>query len=129
MLPYLFLLFIELFFDLLRKEVEIRNFKLHHQRKDPFITHLSFIDDLIAFLNGEKHTIECFTRVLQQFKGRWGLQVNHQKSHIFYVGMIDVQVKERAKMNQFAIRVLLVNYLGIPLITKRLSHVNYLPLI
>lgn len=83
MSPYLFVLVVELFSDLLRKEVKMGNYKLYHKGKDPVITHLFFADDLIAFLNGDRAIVECITRVLQEFRRSSGLQVNHKKFGFF----------------------------------------------
>lgn len=46
--PYLLVLVIDLFSELMGQEVDRGNFKLHHRCKDPIITHLSFADDLFA---------------------------------------------------------------------------------
>lgn len=55
----------------------------------PYDYTLSFADDLIAFLNGDRHTVECFTRVLQEFKACSGLEFNQQKTQMFCASMID----------------------------------------
>lgn len=127
--PYLFVLVMELFVDLLKNEVLEGNFKLNYRCKDPMITHLSFVYDLIAFLNGDRHIVESLTRVLQEFKMCSSMEVNQQKTQAFCVGMDDIQIGEVANTAGFNIELLPVRYLGLPLITKRLSHADCLSLI
>lgn len=52
------MLVIELFVGLLKREALPGNFQLHYICKDPMIAHLSFVDNLIAFLNGDRLIVE-----------------------------------------------------------------------
>lgn len=101
MSPSLFVLVMELFAKVVRKEIVQGNFKLHHRCKDPNMIHLAFADDLIAFLNGDRGTIECFSRVLQEFRSCTGLEANKMKSQFLCASMTDTQIAEAAQITDF----------------------------
>lgn len=60
---------------------------LHYKCEDHVITHLSFVDGLIAFFNGDEESARGFKKVLATFARCTGLHVNNQKSQVFCAGM------------------------------------------
>lgn len=54
---YLFVLVMDLFSQIMARAVHDGDYKLHHRCKNPVITHISFTDDLIAFMNKDIDTM------------------------------------------------------------------------
>lgn len=67
----------------MHKSIRTGEFKLHYRCEDPLITHLFFIDDLIAFMGGDTGTMGVFMDNLKTFTNCSRLEVNFNKSHIF----------------------------------------------
>ncbi|XP_050233005.1 uncharacterized protein LOC126681507 [Mercurialis annua] len=89
--------------------------------KDLKIKHISFADDLFVFCKGNLRSVKQIADVLKPFNDVSGLQVNNQKSCIYFCG-VDNDVKENI-LNELSFKEgsLPVKYLGVPLIGKRLS--------
>lgn len=67
--------------------------------------------------------------MLVKFGGCSGLRVKLQKSQMFCTGMSDEVAERLSSIVQIHRGQLLVRYLGLPLITKRLSHGDCIPLV
>jgi hypothetical protein len=85
------------------------------------LSHLCFADKLLIFSVATLASVWCCIGALAEFEALSGLKANHSKSSIFLA-----RVTPAAKQNLFELlhmpeRVLLVRYLGVPLISKRLS--------
>lgn len=111
MSPYVFVLLMELFNQIMMKSVRPGKCLLHHKCSDPQITHLSFADDLIAFMHGDSQPARGFRGNLEVLRDCTGLQVNLDKSLVFSSG---IGQDEWVKMNiiQFPVGVLPIKYLG-----------------
>ncbi|XP_050217893.1 uncharacterized protein LOC126668754 [Mercurialis annua] len=97
------------------------NFSYHSGCKILKIKHMSFADDLFIFCKSEIRSIKQIARVLQHFYGVSGLQINEQKSCIYFSGVHE-SVKSCILMEMgFIEGTLPIKYLGVPLISKRLS--------
>lgn len=129
MSPYLFVLVIDMFSDIIKNAVDGGDISLHQRCADPVITHLSFADDLIAFFYGDENSARGFKAVLEKFRVCSGLQVNVLKSLIFCAGMSDQQAENIYTIVDFNKGELPVRYLGLPLITKKLCHADCMPLL
>ena len=66
---------------------------------------------------------------LNRFENFSGLQVNKQKSAIFLAGISDAIRNEMLNITGFSLGRLPMKYLGVPLLSTRLSHYDFQPLI
>lgn len=127
--PYLFMIAMEGLIGILHKAIPVSPFKYHWKCKKNCFTHLSFADDLMLFCHGDIDLIRVIKNSLEMFNNQSGLSVNLAKSQIFTAGM-DRDVKQ-VIMGQlgFQAQSLRVTYLGVPLITSRLTNLNCMPLV
>uniref|UniRef100_A0A2N9IBN2 Reverse transcriptase domain-containing protein n=1 Tax=Fagus sylvatica TaxID=28930 RepID=A0A2N9IBN2_FAGSY len=128
--PYLFVIAMEGFTRLLKRRVlEFRNFKFHPQCKQLQITHLSFADDLLLFSSADLPSIQLIKSVLEEFKDISGLALNPNKSEVFFAA-VPGEIKEQIlSCLQFKEGNLPVRYLGMPLISGKLTYKDCQPLI
>uniref|UniRef100_A0A2N9FNM3 Reverse transcriptase domain-containing protein n=1 Tax=Fagus sylvatica TaxID=28930 RepID=A0A2N9FNM3_FAGSY len=128
--PYLFVIAMEGFTRLLKRRVlEFRNFKFHPQCKQLQITHLSFADDLLLFSSADLPSIRLIKSVLEEFKDISGLALNPNKSEVFFAA-VPGEIKEQIlSCLQFKEGNLPVRYLGMPLISGKLTYKDCQPLI
>ncbi|XP_050207686.1 uncharacterized protein LOC126657101 [Mercurialis annua] len=88
------------------------------------LNHLMFADDLMLFCHEDIDSVKYFTENLSKFKNTPGLEINPSKSQIFFCN-VDDSVKVSI-MNSLGFKedILPLRYLGIPLISTRLSKVD-----
>lgn len=109
--PYLFVLAMK-DLSLLLEEVAIR------------LNHLCFADELLVFFPTTIDSVTTIIRILAEFETISGLWANPSKSFIFLAGVsqeLKVSILDLVSMLKGT---LLVRYLGVPLITKRLTYVD-----
>ncbi|GJY48856.1 RNA-directed DNA polymerase, eukaryota, reverse transcriptase zinc-binding domain protein [Tanacetum coccineum] len=124
MSPYLFTLVMEVFNLIMRKNISgNKNFKYHHRCKKLEITHLSFDDDLLVFC----HSV--IKEALEEFSSYSRLKANMHKSTVFFGGMTSAEQNIILGIVPFAIGKLPVRYVGVSLITKKISSTDCKPLI
>ncbi|KAG5239597.1 RNA-directed DNA polymerase, eukaryota, reverse transcriptase [Salix suchowensis] len=104
-------------------------FKYHGRCKKNAITHISFADDLMFFCHGDSNSVGIIKDCLDNFAKFSGLSINLNKSSLFMSGVS--REDQRAIVDKLGVQVqpLPVTYLGIPLITSRLSKTDCLPLL
>ena len=105
------------------------DFKYQHGCRKLKITHLGFADDLIVFSHGDCDSVKVIKETLDEFSRFFGLKVNMQKSTIFFVGLSMPEQDNIVQILPFTIGRLPVRYLGVPLVTKKLSASDCKPLI
>ncbi|GKV49366.1 hypothetical protein SLEP1_g56121 [Rubroshorea leprosula] len=93
------------------------------------LTHLCFADDLIIFTDGASSSLSAINNVLTQFYQLSGLKVNYSKSEIFCCGISSEEIKKLTAAYGFKAGVLPVRYLGVPLITGKLTEKDLKPLV
>ncbi|KAG7542496.1 Reverse transcriptase domain [Arabidopsis thaliana x Arabidopsis arenosa] len=106
-----------------------RRFGYHPRCKSIGLTHLTFADDLMVLSDGKIRSIEGIMEVFDQFAKRSGLKISVEKSTIYLAGISDSGRCEIESHFQFAVGCLPVRYLGLPLVTKRLTSTDYSPLL
>ena len=89
----------------------------------------SFVDDLLIFTKGKLDSIVGIQNVMQLFYSFFGLQLNCAKSELFSFGVSKDQLMEIQQHTGFKLGTLPVRYLGVPLITRRLSEKDCIPLV
>lgn len=129
MSPYLFVMVMEILTLLLQKKVVEGEYMLHHKSSNPQITYLCFADDLIAFLYGDVGSALALKETLQTFTRCTALIANPEKSQIFLAGVDDFTKDSIVAALGFNQGELPIRYLGLPLFTSKLTHVDCLPLI
>ncbi|XP_062167062.1 uncharacterized protein LOC133873362 [Alnus glutinosa] len=121
--PYLFAVAMEVLSLLLAEGASssISRFSFHPKCHDLNLTHLCFADDLLIFSAANLSSISSIKDILGEFESLSGLKVNPAKSSFFCSSVKPVEKEGllnalQMKEDRFPIR-----YLGLPLITKRLS--------
>lgn len=119
---------LEVLNSLILRHIEAGKLQVHPKCKDPMLTHLLFADDLFWFTKPTVANIQSIMEILDDFKVITGLQINMQKSSIIFAG-----VENQIKNDILAISGLSELppssfYLGLPLITRRITTTDCLPL-
>lgn len=85
--PYLFVIAMNCLSMLLDKEARSGSLSYHHQCHKTKLTHLSFADDLLIFIDGSIESVQKVLSILHDFEVRLGLAVSIQKSSFFASGL------------------------------------------
>ncbi|GAA0151699.1 reverse transcriptase [Lithospermum erythrorhizon] len=97
--------------------------------EDLEITHLSFADDMILLSSANASNFKAIKEVLEEFGELTGLQLNCQKSKIYFGSTkqeVKTQIRKLMGMEEDS---LLMTYLGIPLSSRKLGKEDYSKLI
>ncbi|XP_020263459.1 uncharacterized protein LOC109839447 [Asparagus officinalis] len=127
--PYLFVLGMEY---LSRSLNALRNdnlFKYHPKCQSLGITHLIFADDLLLFAKADGYSIMKLFYCLKEFSRVSGLEANPAKCSIYFSGVDDGLKNQVCSLLNFPEGMLPIHYLGLPLISKRLSYLDCSPLL
>ena len=106
---------------LAKKTSEDQRFSYHWKCHNTKITHLCFADDLILFCDGSFQSASILLEALSTFTAHSGLQPNKSKSSIFVAGDNEELQNAICDLFGFIKGELPVKYLGVPLITTRLT--------
>ena len=101
----------------------------HSKCKKISLTHLCFADDLLIFSKGNLSSILGIQNVLNVFYAMSGLQLNCTKSELFSSGVDRGNLDEIQHVTGFKTGSLPVRYLGVPLVTRRLTDKDCRPLV
>ena len=127
--PFLFLIAMKAFSRSLSKVVLHPRFDFHPKCKAINLSHLCFADDIFLFAKGNATSVQITMEELAKFEAFSGMQVNKQKSAVFLVGINDSVKATILNMTGLSLGSLPVKYLGVPLISSRLSHSDCQPLL
>jgi hypothetical protein len=120
--PYLFVLAMEGFSLLLEEMARCNSLFSFHPKSRPIqLTHLCFADDLLIFSAASLDFVRAIAGVLEEFENLSGLCANPSKSSLFYASISTHEKVELLDFLKMQEEVLLVRYLGVPLITERLA--------
>jgi hypothetical protein len=123
--PYLFVPTMKVFSRLTQEYTrEGSGFKYHHRCSRMNITHLCFADDLLLFSEASLSSISVIKAALLEFEGLSGLRTNPSKSSFFCSGVSDRLKASLLQDLQMREEKLHVRYLGVPLISSKLSAGN-----
>lgn len=127
--PYLFVICMNVLSSMLNRAAANRILGYHPGCKNLKLTHLCFADDIMVFSDGNRSSIDGILKKILDFANFSRLHISLQKSTIFMAG-INATTHENI-MDQFPFDCgsLHVRYLGLPLLTKRMSSRDCLPLI
>ncbi|XP_024009969.1 uncharacterized protein LOC112085166 [Eutrema salsugineum] len=112
MSPYLFIMVMEVLSKLLENAVDNDLVRLHPQCENPRITHLLFADDLLVFSDGSKHSLDGIKQVMLEFKEICGLDMNVDKTEIFFGGYGDAEAADLSAYSGIKIGTFPTRYLG-----------------
>lgn len=127
--PYLFVIAMEALTRCILLETGRGNFKFHSRAKEAEITHLIFADDVMLFSYGDTDSVSAIMRALELFSGISGLHMNPAKCLTFF-GNVPNEVQDfTIAVSKFNRGVLPVMYLGLPLISGKLSTRDCQPLV
>jgi hypothetical protein len=120
--PYLFVIAMEVFSRVLEDHTSAREgFKYHPRCSKLRLTHLCFADDLLIFSEANLSSIAVIKNALLEFEQISGLKANPSKSSLFCAGVSDEMRALLLEDLQMKEGLLPVRYLGIPLISSKLS--------
>ncbi|WZY96943.1 hypothetical protein YC2023_069272 [Brassica napus] len=126
--PYLFVLALEVFSQLLIKKYVDGSVGFHPQTKDLQVTHLSFADDLMIFSDGSVNSVKCIADTLEDFALWSGLRMNKSKTELFAAGLNTDETIAISRLG-FNLGSLPIRYLGLPLMYRKLRISDYRPLL
>lgn len=101
----------------------------HPRCQSILLTHLCFADDLMVFTDGTKRSIEGVLKIFEEFAAMSGLKISLEKSTIYTAGISENQKVDILTSFPFATGHLPVRYLGLPLLTKKMTISDYMPLV
>ncbi|CAL1388599.1 unnamed protein product [Linum trigynum] len=119
--PYLFTIAMEVLDGLAGKAVRENQIPFHPRCKPLMITHLCFADDLMVFTNGSVRGVAGIRRLMDEFYTLSGLQCNAAKCQLFCARISKEEQQYISTITEFPLGSLHVRYLGVPLITGKLS--------
>jgi hypothetical protein len=99
----------------------VSRFGFHPRCHSLGLTHMCFADDLLIFSAANSSSIRCILAVLSDFEEFSGLKANPAKSSFFCSGVSNDTKQELLDTLHMVEGKLPIRYLGVPLITRRLS--------
>lgn len=88
-----------------------------------------FTDDLLVFTDGTKRSIENILNTFEDFAAMSGLKISLEKSTLYTAGLSEIQEGDILTCFPFASGKLPVQYLWLPLLTRRMTVNDYMPLV
>lgn len=123
--PYLFVIYMNVFSRMLDKSVVDRRIRFHPKCKTIQLTHLCFADDLMVFIDGTKRSVEETIKIFGEFAACSGLKISLEKPTLYMAGVTNTNRGLITLAFPFADGNLSVRYLGLPLLTKRMTSTDY----
>ncbi|WZZ65076.1 hypothetical protein YC2023_076446 [Brassica napus] len=127
--PYLFVIAMNCLSHMLNKAVRQNRFNYHTSCASTKLTHLSFADDLLIFIDGSIDSVQQVLQVLKEFENRSGLAVSMPKKSFYASGLTPSETDLIQASTGMALGSLPFRYLGVPLNSRKLSLTNCEPLI
>ncbi|XP_039047469.1 uncharacterized protein LOC120187962 [Hibiscus syriacus] len=119
--PYLFVIVMNVLSVLLNVAARDCVFRFHPKWKKICLTHLCFADDLLLFCHGSLDSVMGVVSILDRFYELSGLRLNAMKSEFFACGVSVNSLLQIRLATSFKISQLPVRYLGVPLVTQKLT--------
>ncbi|GJU23286.1 hypothetical protein Tco_1156628 [Tanacetum coccineum] len=118
--PYLFTLFMKILTLILRRRVNLSGLlRFHKHCEDLQIINVFFVDDLFIFARGDVDSANMIRESLDEFKSSSRLVPSIPKSMTFFCNVPNYVKISILNIMSFGEGVLLVKYLGVPLISSR----------
>ncbi|XP_038994267.1 uncharacterized protein LOC120118231 [Hibiscus syriacus] len=107
--------------SLLNVAVKHGVFRFHPKCKKISLAHLCFVDDIFIFCHGSLESVLGVISILDRFYELSGLRLNAMKSELFACGVPWCSLDLICTATGFKNGQLPVRYLGVPLVTRKLS--------
>ena len=127
--PYLFVIVMDVLSKQLDRAAGLQQFGYHPKCKKLGLTHISFADDIMVLSDGKVRSLEGIVSVFDSFAKQSGLKISMEKTTIYLASISEDNRREIESHFHFAVGCLPVKYLGLPLVTKRLTSTDYNPLL
>ena len=127
--PYLFVICMNVLSKMIDKAATDKKIALHPNCKKLQLTHLCFADDLMVFVKADKKSIQGTLAIFADFAMHSGLKISLEKSTIYMAGIPETERDSILQQFPFAFGTLPVRYLGLPLLTRKMTSSDYLPLV
>lgn len=127
--PYLFVIAMNCLSLLLDKAAEEGKFGYHHKCVESKLTHLCFADDLLIFTEGSLGSVKGVLDIVRSFESKSGLALSITKTNFFTSGLPSDEIEQIKTETGLSHASLPIRYLGIPLVTKKLTMSDCEPLI
>lgn len=114
---------------MLDKAVEKKQIGYHPRCKNILLSHLCFADDVLVFTDGTKRSVEGILEVFKDFASVSGLKISLEKSTMYTAGLQESTKEDILTTFPFSSGQLPVRYLGLYLLTKRMTVNDYLLLV
>jgi exonuclease III len=125
---YLFLIVMEVLTVTLRTSYNNKIIKYHPKCNQQQITSIMFADDVMVFTKPELPSLKGINEALQNFYKMTGLSINQSKSSMLVSGISHEACVMLHHQSGFSSMENDMKYLGIPLITKRITKNDCYPL-
>ena len=120
--PYLFVLSMEILTIYLNTTLQnCESFVFHWRTKQLKLSHVIFADDIFVFCKGEQASIKILLDSVSHFCDCSGLKLNKEKCQAFFCNVPADIVRDTISEYGFSQGSLPITYLGLPLITSRLT--------
>lgn len=119
----------EVLYLILTKETRTPSFKHHWKIKSLSLSHLCFADDLLIFCHGDVNSVKVIKLCLDHFSSLSGLHINDSKSRCFLSNVSPDHAEVIFNILGFQVGRFPAKFLGVPLITSKLSLANCHPLL
>ncbi|KAL0293833.1 UNVERIFIED_CONTAM: Retrovirus-related Pol polyprotein from type-2 retrotransposable element R2DM [Sesamum radiatum] len=130
MSPYLFVIVMEIWHVLLKIRAQSDDcFQFHWKCQDLNILNLCFADDVLIFCAGTVNSVRTIKTALLEFADLSGLHVNPGKSTVILSKAVQRERQDILDLIGFQEGSLPIKYLGVPLVSSRLSVADCQPLI
>lgn len=127
--PYLFVIAMEILHSCLKKYTATEEFKFHWRTQEVKLNHLVFADDIFLFCNGDLQSVTALNSGLRAFSSISGLMPNQSKSCCFFANIPTDTQHRILQLTGFQLGHLPIKYLGLPLITSKLTATDCQPLL
>ncbi|KAL0455324.1 UNVERIFIED_CONTAM: hypothetical protein Slati_0871600 [Sesamum latifolium] len=105
------------------------HFQYHWKCKELGLLNLCFADDVLLFCKGTVQSVQVIRDALAEFATMSGLQISPMKSQIILSRSVQTKRQQILDMMGFQEGTLPIKYLGVPLVSSRLSRADCHPLI
>ncbi|XP_074265722.1 uncharacterized protein LOC141588167 [Silene latifolia] len=119
--PLMFTLCMEYLSRILTVVGQQSDFRFHPLCSHLKLNHLLFADDLLLFLKGNALSIMWILRAFATFSAASGLQLNKEKSEIYFNGVHHNTQHDILQISGFVKGSLPFKYLGVPISSKKLT--------
>lgn len=118
----------EIFSQLLLSRYETGYISFHPKTYELKISHLMFADDVMIFFDGSASSLHGINECLDDFSSWSGLQMNMNKTELFYAGLNSTESTTIASYG-LTKGSLPIRYLGLTLMSRKLKNLEYEPLL